>query len=520
MNIIRLFNTLRYLKPVQVLYQAKYRLQKPKPLAGYVKDKTDYSLRRLSFFPLPKREPVLRLQSKGYTFSFLNLEKTFDSTVDWSEQSYGKLWNYNLQYLDFLRQQDIPVAVKTRLLLDLYGWLEAGRLPLEPYPASLRMMNVIRFIQEENVQEPKILKYLFAEANFLTRRLEYHLLGNHLLENGFALLMAGHLFNHPSWIIKAENLLEKELKEQVLSDGAHFELSPMYHQIILFRVLEAVGYLPKASKMGKLCRKTASSMLEWLEAITFSDGSVPHFNDSTDGIAFTTGELKDMAARLGIDKGKEIELSESGYRKLQNQRLALVADVHGISPAYQPGHAHADHLSFVLHTNDSPFIVDQGISTYQIGETRDYERSTRAHNTVTVGEQNTSEVWSGFRVGRRPKVEILESNRDVISGELKYRGLLHRRTFRLADSKLLIEDQVNAEEAAVLRYFFHPSVKITQIAGGKVIFSNGANMIFEGAGSIRQISFLYNKGYHLQVAADSLEVLLNRTCTTEIILDL
>src|SRR5690606_7259867 len=113
------------------------------------------------------------------------------------------------------------------------------KLPLEPYPASLRIMNVIRFLQEGNVREPKIIQWIFAEAQFLASRLEYHLLGNHLLENGFALLMAGHFFHNERLIKKAGKLLTKELKEQVLEDGAHFELSPMYHQIILFRVLEA-----------------------------------------------------------------------------------------------------------------------------------------------------------------------------------------------------------------------------------------------------------------------------------------
>src|SRR5690606_31529788 len=104
-----------------------------------------------------------------------------------------------------------------------------------------------------------------------------------------------------------------------------------------------------------------------------------------------------MALGLGIKKVREIELSASGYRKLVRENMELVADIHGISPSYQPGHAHADHLSFVLQVGGNPFIVDMGISTYEIGERRAYERSTKAHNTVTLDDQNTSEVWSGFR---------------------------------------------------------------------------------------------------------------------------
>ena len=39
---------------------------------------------------------------------------------------------------------------------------------------------------------------------------------------------------------KSKNLLISELNEQVLKDGAHFELSPMYHQIILSRLLDSI----------------------------------------------------------------------------------------------------------------------------------------------------------------------------------------------------------------------------------------------------------------------------------------
>src|SRR5690606_15023358 len=141
------------------------------------------------------------------------------------------------------------------LVLDLYGWLETGRLPLEPYPASLRIMNIIRFLQHSGITDPKINRYLYSEAEFLAGRLEYHLLGNHLLENGFALFMAGHFYADKRLIQKAEKLLNRQLPEQILEDGAHFELSPMYHQIILFRVLEALAYLPEESDLAALGRE-------------------------------------------------------------------------------------------------------------------------------------------------------------------------------------------------------------------------------------------------------------------------
>src|SRR5690606_24128596 len=267
----------------------------------------------------------------------------------------------------------------------------------------------------------------------------------HLLENGFALLMGGHYFQDSQWIAVASKLLQSELDEQILEDGAHFELSPMYHQIILFRVLEAVDYIPKEDAMQAFLQGVASKMLAWLGTMTFRSGHIPHFNDSTDGIAFTTAQLVKFASDLGLRSPAAGPLTKSGYRKLQNKKIELVADVHGISPSYQPGHAHADSLSFVMEVGGKPCVVDMGISTYQISTRRDYERSTRAHNTVTVNNQDTAEVWSGFRVGRRPSVKLLKANDVEIQAQLGYSVFVHKRAFNLTEEALSIKDEVNGD---------------------------------------------------------------------------
>src|SRR5690606_41051676 len=78
-------------------------------------------------------------------------------------------------------------------------------------------------------------------------------------------------------------------------------------------------------------------------------------------------------------------------------------------------------------------LFRSGISTYQISPRRDYERSTKAHNTVTIDDQDTAEVWSGFRVGRRPTVNLLKADERQIQAQLTYAGLIHKRTFTLTE---------------------------------------------------------------------------------------
>src|SRR5690606_8052686 len=192
----------------------------------------------------------------------------------------------------YLLQQEISNEKKAAVLRSQYVWLSDGRLPLEPYPASLRSINVIRWISECHDQDPDILQYLYADLGFLASRVEYHLLGNHLLENAFALMMGGAFFDNDGWLTLGRRILGKELDEQILPDGAHFELSPMYHQIVFFRILELIDWYStwpqRDGAFEDYLRAKASDMYAWLANISFSNGDIPHFNDSTNDVACPT----------------------------------------------------------------------------------------------------------------------------------------------------------------------------------------------------------------------------------------
>ncbi len=199
----RVIRTISHLRPIQVAYQFKNRVIKPKRLKAYSISHTEISI--LSFFDLPKKNPLLIVDDNVFKFNFLNIEVIFSKSIDWDFKKNGKLWNYNLQYVDFLKQNDLSEEIKFKIIRDLYGSLWIGKLRLEPYPASLRIMNVIRFLSKghSNSDMTLTIEFLKAEVNYLSQNLEYHLLGNHLLENGFALLMGGYFFNEEKWIKKA-----------------------------------------------------------------------------------------------------------------------------------------------------------------------------------------------------------------------------------------------------------------------------------------------------------------------------
>ncbi|MES2268140.1 MAG: alginate lyase family protein [Bacteroidota bacterium] len=454
------------------------------------------------------------------TFTFLNLQNSFNDVIDWHYQGYGKLWNYNLQYFNYLHQPDITIQQKQELLIDIGNWLKSGKLKLEPYPVALRVMNTIRFISIDDLNNADIIKDLYAQLAYLSGNLEYHLLGNHLLEDAFALFMGGHFFNKDAWRNTAKDILYKELNEQVLDDGAHFELSPMYHQIIFFRVLELADWYSNvddndAAFLGFI-KVTAANMLSWLKIITFNNGDIPHFNDSAPGIALTSHQLFEFAQQLGITPNNQLKLAASGYRKCHFNNYECVVDVGAVGPTYQPGHSHSDALSFVLYNGGLPVIVDTGTSTYQIGDKRSHERSTMAHNTVEIEGTDQSEVWGGFRVGRRADVTIITDTEKELTarhnGYQKKFAANHQRSFNFGSDFIQIEDTISGNANLVCKalFHFHPNCNVRIQGSDSVVINNIAIMTFTGATKLEIQPYEFADGYNKYLPAACLVVSFNK----------
>ena len=233
-KIFRLVNTVKYLKFIQVYYRLFYFLRaKFRKATGF-----KYQLARPSkAVKLDLRESIKNADfTDGSKFCFLNLEHDFKDKIDWNFSSYGKLWTYNLNYFGFLNQKD-----DVRLIYDFIEKIPFAKDGLEPFPISLRAVNWIKFLTKYDISDSAINDSLYAQYYILLDNLEYHLLGNHLLENGFSLIFGGYYFNDDNLKNIGKKILYDELNEQILSDGAHFELSPMYHQLMLFRLLDVIN---------------------------------------------------------------------------------------------------------------------------------------------------------------------------------------------------------------------------------------------------------------------------------------
>lgn len=144
---------------------------------------------------------------------------------------------------------------------------------------------------------------LWNQVNWLAGRPEFHLLGNHLFINAKALLFAGVIFgiDEQSAIYKkALKILKEELSEQFHDDGAHFELSPMYHSLAMEDLLDLYQLL-KSLPLSFPCHEIEEKFLNgmnWLHHMSYSSGDLAHFNDCANDIAPTLSELNELGQKL------------------------------------------------------------------------------------------------------------------------------------------------------------------------------------------------------------------------------
>jgi len=461
-KLILLFNTIKYLKSKQIYFRLFYFLRNR--YRKSVDFKYEFIKESNVMTPLKLYGSIENNYSivKNKEFSFLNLSKIFEDNIDWNYSDYGKLWTYNLTYFEYLKNQE-----DINLIYDFINNLENIKDGLEPFPISLRGMNWIKFLTKFDIKEKKIDDSLYVQYYILLDNLEYHLLGNHLLENGFSLLFGAYYFQDKNFYEKAKEILETELEEQILDDGGHFELSPMYHQLMLFRLLDCINLVQnnkwKNYELLEFLTFKAEIMLGWLENISYKNGDIPLLNDSATKIAPTSNELFEYANILKINT-KNIKLKDSGYRKISKENYECIVDMGEVGASYIPGHAHADTFNFELRIKDKPFIVDSGLSTYETDDIRYYQRSTKAHNTVEINNKNSSVVWGGFRVADRANIIEIEEKEDHIKVTHNgYKPVLHTRKWVFEDDKIIIKDSLSNNANAIFRLHFHSDIAEEEI---------------------------------------------------------
>lgn len=476
----RLYHTVKPLRLEQILYRLKYRLLPLKRLPSL--PAMTYQLWRWQGPQV--QEPSLLSPNEVF---FLNLKANIQTAECWNDPAFEKLWLYNLHYFDDLNAQDSQLRTEWQLAW-VQRWI-AENPPVhgngwEPYPLSLRLVNWVKWFNRTGQTDQAIIDSIAQQTQALSQQLEYHILGNHLFANAKALVFVGAFLQGPEaqrWLQLGLSILAREIPEQFLADGGHFELSPMYHCILLWDLLELIQ-LAQVANVAQLdavvgnWRQVATQALHWLSVMIHPDGEVSFFNDSAIGIAASPAQIFQFASELGLTPTVPEQvlttLPVSGYSRLQLAEHTLLMDHAAVGPDYLPGHAHADTLSVEWSIGSQRVLVNSGTSIYGVSPERLRQRQTAAHNTVVVDGQDSSEVWSGFRVARRAYAKLLGASHspqrcEVAASHDGYQRLkgrvTHTRQVQLTATELRIDDELSGRwQQAQAMFHLHPDVAVEQ----------------------------------------------------------
>jgi len=487
-SVATYIRTIRYLRAVQIVGRARRKWFHPRLVVA----SRAFPRAMTGRWSAPARIAA-RLTAEGDA-RFLGIERKLDQTA-WDDPSISRLWRYNLHYFDDLAAYDSASRAHLHSAL-VERWIAENPAHRgtgwEPFPTSRRIVNWIKWALDGNALSADVLRSLATQARWLAMCIEWHLLGNHLFSNAKALMFAGSFLksdgDDEQWRARGGRILAREIPEQVLADGGHFERSPMYHAAALEDALDLINVMrafPMRSDSARLRLEDLLSvripgMLRWLRLLSHPDGSMGLFNDCAEGVAPTLAELIRYAARLGFAMPRcaadeeVVVLPGSGYVRVAQNTVVALLDLAPVGPDYIPGHAHADTLSFELSVSGRRVIVNGGTSEYSDGPVRRWERSTAAHSTVEVAGRNSSEVWGAFRVGRRARPSAVAVKRDadelMISGSHDgYRYLrgrpIHHRAWHFSRSQLEIVDRLScAAISARARFILSPDLTVVELS--------------------------------------------------------
>ena len=205
--IFNYIHTIRYLKLRQIFFRFWYYITIPSinknfaPNLRLIKNKL--------CLPVIKKKSLLNKD----TFIFLNKSEKL-SKIGWNkgDQSVSKLWRYNLHYFD-----DLNAAGSSRRNMWhnelLKSWIDENKLGKgvgwEPYPTSLRIVNWIKWHLLGSKLSDIQKNSLALQAQWLSKRIEWHILGNHLFSNAKALVFSGLFFSNK----ETEIWLKKRIKD-------------------------------------------------------------------------------------------------------------------------------------------------------------------------------------------------------------------------------------------------------------------------------------------------------------------
>lgn len=469
-------NTIKSMNPSQIYYRIRKMLKMDCSIGCAVTSDAGQAepiatVPELDFDPVfVRRFPADEILADKITI--LHTSKEFHWNQKWHFDDKSALWNFNLHYFEYLFSLiDIYKKTEDRKYLDksveiISCWIdqnpqENGGEGWSPYTIDLRLtnwLNYYSYVNEELDREfrEKLLSSIHEQYTFLSCHLEKDILGNHYFEDLKTLILCSLFFNDIPVLNASLKAFRKECKEEILPDGMHFELSPMYHKLILEGMIRVAVALRERGKPDTEIEHYLQPMLD--VAWSFEEGleRVPLFNDSGNNVAKSLQALVTSGKEhFEIQPVYKAKFENSGFYIFKKDDWKLIVDAGQPGPTYIPGHAHCDAGSFELFKAGKPVIVNCGTYAYQCKE-RSFFRSTAAHNTVMVNDTEQSQCWGAFRMAKRSKVRVIKATDRAIEMELTDQNSQRVKRSIEIGRKLCVKDRAEGCKLTAYIHFAEP----------------------------------------------------------------
>jgi hypothetical protein len=353
----------------------------------------------------------------------------------------------------------------------------------------------------------------------------YSSANNHLISEYAGLFVANCKWTFPEsekWLAYSKRGLEKEIDLQHSENGINKEETAKYIQFIAdFLLLCLIIGQKSGNGLSSSFESRFHCILGYINELLDVKGGVPRYGDDDDGRVFILDPRKELnlfysLLRSGAVYFKDVSilpivtaLDQKNILLFGKERCELI--LHDYNNKFIPksskafskeghfifrlqesrseevyfhfdaaplgylsiaAHGHSDALSFILHINGLPFLIDPGTYCYHTDpEWRRYFLSSKAHNTITVNNENQAAyvgptLWLDHYRSKVNDFGINDKYDFVIAEHNGYRkfNVKHQRKvefFKLKKQIVITDQIVNSDNKDLLIEMpFHINPKV------------------------------------------------------------
>ena len=470
LKIIIFFNTIIDLKLIQVICGFKYYL-----LSHTIKRKTN-----LKSNLNKKKKDIFFIKSSDKIIdnkNFIILSQKIKISDNWLINS-DPLLRYNFFYFNFINNKNNNKNYIFGFIKNFFKTSDNIKDFWDPYPTSIRLINLIKFVSKNNIKDDEITKIISLHYINIKNNLEYRLLGNHLLTNLIAIniFFSVYKFKNQKKNYYTKKLL-LEIDNQFNDDYEHIELTPMYQGILIEQLLDLQNFNKSYQNKILNFEFLTRNMLHAYKNYHTSKDEIFFFNDTNNN----SPKPKTLIEYFNKIYGKKYSVKNNlskNFWKLQTKNISIMTKCCGPTPIFNPGHSHADNLSFEMTYKNQKIFVNPGVFSYT-GINRLKSRQTKSHNTLVLANENSSQIWSNFRIGKKAQTTVEKKSNKLIcfshNGYCSlFKKIIHKRKINIIDkNSFTLEDEVsNTKKNSYINLNLDPSIKNLKIKGNIIKFRN------------------------------------------------